>query len=105
MALTPEEKFDQAVAWLADADALLITQGAGMGVDSGLPAFRGRRGLWKDYPALKHLNMDFARISTEVWQCARPRASPEAFTAICCSAFARRSHTTDTGSCCAGRGG
>ncbi|WP_185219011.1 SIR2 family NAD-dependent protein deacylase [Paraburkholderia dinghuensis] len=66
MALTDEEKLDQAVAWLRDADALLITAGAGMGVDSGLPAFRGRHGLWKAWPALKHLNMDFARISTEI---------------------------------------
>ncbi|MGF6371327.1 NAD-dependent SIR2 family protein deacetylase [Paraburkholderia sp. RAU6.4a] len=104
MALTPEEKFDQAVAWLADADALLITAGAGMGVDSGLPAFRGRRGLWKDYPALKHLNMDFARISTEVAMRKAPCLA-WGFQAICCSAFARRRHTTDTGSCCAGRGG
>lgn len=35
------------------AHALLITSGAGMGVDSGLPDFRGDEGLWKAYPPLK----------------------------------------------------
>lgn len=34
---------------LLDCDALLITAGAGMGVDSGLPDYRdGKTGLWKD---------------------------------------------------------
>ena len=37
---------------IADADALLITAGAGMGVDSGLPDFRGAEGFWRAYPAL-----------------------------------------------------
>ena len=36
---------------LTDADALLIGGGAGMGVDSGLPAFRGDQGFWSAYPA------------------------------------------------------
>lgn len=35
------------------ADALLISAGAGMGVDSGLPDYRGNQGFWKAYPALK----------------------------------------------------
>jgi NAD-dependent SIR2 family protein deacetylase len=42
----------QAVEWLRDADGLLVTAGAGMGVDSGLPDFRGNEGLWRAYPAL-----------------------------------------------------
>jgi len=35
---------------LKKADALLITAGAGMGVDSGLPDFRGKEGFWRAYP-------------------------------------------------------
>jgi hypothetical protein len=31
----------RAAQWLEDADGLLLTSGAGMGVDSGLPDFRG----------------------------------------------------------------
>ncbi|HQN18542.1 MAG TPA: Sir2 family NAD-dependent protein deacetylase, partial [Syntrophobacteraceae bacterium] len=35
---------------LREADAVLITAGAGMGVDSGLPDFRGNQGFWNAYP-------------------------------------------------------
>ena len=35
------------------ADALLIGAGAGMGVDSGLPDFRGPEGFWKAYPPFR----------------------------------------------------
>lgn len=42
----------QAVAWLREADGLLVTAGPGMGVDSGLPDFRGNAGLWRVYSAI-----------------------------------------------------
>ncbi|NOZ79257.1 MAG: NAD-dependent protein deacetylase, partial [Acidobacteria bacterium] len=41
---------DAATEVLVAADALLITAGAGMGVDSGLPDFRGPEGFWDTYP-------------------------------------------------------
>lgn len=41
------------------ADALVIASGAGMGVDSGLPDFRGERGFWKAYPMYERLGMTF----------------------------------------------
>lgn len=50
------------------ADGLLVTAGAGMGVDSGLPDFRGRDGFWQAYPALAKAGISFSDI-----------ASPEAF--------------------------
>src|ERR1700693_1271027 len=53
------EKLKRAVSWLRQADGLLITAGAGMGVDSGLPDFRGAEGFWRAYPALKHHRMSF----------------------------------------------
>lgn len=37
---------------LSSADSLLITAGAGMGVDSELPDFRGNQGMWQAYPVL-----------------------------------------------------
>ena len=43
----------QAAELIGRADALLVTAGAGMGVDSGLPDFRGKDGFWREYPALK----------------------------------------------------
>lgn len=48
---------------ISSATGLLITAGAGMGVDSGLPDFRGNQGLWNHYPALGRHRMSFADIA------------------------------------------
>jgi NAD-dependent SIR2 family protein deacetylase len=40
---------ERAAAALDGATALLVTTGAGMGVDSGLPDFRGDEGFWYAY--------------------------------------------------------
>ncbi|KQV85146.1 NAD-dependent deacetylase [Massilia sp. Root351] len=53
---------------IAQADALIVAAGAGMGVDSGLPDFRGNEGFWNAYPALGRARLDFSSI-----------ASPQAF--------------------------
>lgn len=66
-AISPE-LLHRAVQLVADADALIVSAGAGMGVDSGLPDFRGREGFWRAYPALAQARIDFAEI-----------ASPDAF--------------------------
>lgn len=52
---------------ITDADGLLISAGAGMGVDSGLPDFRGSAGFWRAYPALQRAGLRFEMI-------ANPRA-------------------------------
>ena len=49
---------------IASADALVIAAGAGMGVDSGLPDFRGTSGFWKAYPALARAQIDFTHIAS-----------------------------------------
>lgn len=49
--------------WLAEADGLLITAGAGMGIDSGLPDFRGPGGFWGVYPALGRARIAFEEIA------------------------------------------
>lgn len=41
-----ESLLDRAASLLRESDCLVITAGAGMGVDSGLPDFRGRSGYW-----------------------------------------------------------
>lgn len=46
------------------SDGLLITAGAGMGVDSGLPDFRGPQGFWSAYPALGRAKIPFERIAS-----------------------------------------
>lgn len=60
-----EAKFVAAAEAIQSADALLIGAGAGMGVDSGLPDFRGTEGFWKAYPVFR--GRAFAELSTPHW--------------------------------------
>ncbi len=62
-----EERVKQAARAIVDADSLLITAGAGMGVDSGLPDFRGNDGFWQAYPPFKKLGLSFAELATPGW--------------------------------------
>ncbi len=54
----------EAKAALAQSTGILITAGAGMGVDSGLPDFRGNTGFWQAYPALAAAGIEFTRIAS-----------------------------------------
>ncbi|MCC2973743.1 Sir2 family NAD-dependent protein deacetylase [Massilia sp. IC2-476] len=58
-----EDAIRQAAALVAAADGLLIAAGAGMGVDSGLPDFRGTEGFWRAYPPLGRLGLAFHEIA------------------------------------------
>lgn len=49
------------------AHGLVVTAGAGMGVDSGLPDFRGPEGFWKAYPALQSEGIKFEQIANPMW--------------------------------------
>jgi len=59
MPANPVHRWLAAAHAVQAADGLLITAGAGMGVDSGLPDFRGSSGFWKAYPALKASGLQF----------------------------------------------
>lgn len=59
MPMTSVHDLQAAAEVIQAADGLLITAGAGMGVDSGLPDFRGSDGFWKAYPALKDSGLQF----------------------------------------------
>ena len=52
---------------LCTGKALLIGAGAGMGVDSGLPDFRGTSGFWKAYPPLQKLGIRFEEMANPRW--------------------------------------
>ncbi len=52
-----------ATAAIRTASALVITAGAGMGVDSGLPDFRGNQGFWKAYPMYERLGLSFIQAA------------------------------------------
>jgi len=62
-----ERSLDLAAEAITDADALLITAGAGIGVDSGLPDFRGDEGFWCAYPPLKRLGISFIDMANPIW--------------------------------------
>lgn len=58
-----EESFANAAEILRESSALLITAGAGMGVDSGLPDFRGNEGFWNAYPPYRNLGRSFVEMA------------------------------------------
>ncbi|MBI2389738.1 MAG: NAD-dependent protein deacetylase [Deltaproteobacteria bacterium] len=63
----------RAAAAIRDASALLVTAGAGMGVDSGLPDFRGNEGFWRAYPPFAKLGLSFVDLANPRWFSRDPR--------------------------------
>ena len=57
------DAFTKAAELVRSADGLLVTAGAGLGVDSGLPDFRSANGFWKTYPALARAGIEFESIA------------------------------------------
>ena len=57
------ERYQKAAEAVRNAQALVITTGAGMGVDSGLPDFRGDRGFWNAYPMYERLGLSFVQAA------------------------------------------
>lgn len=56
--------FAAAARLIDGADALVIAAGAGIGVDSGLPDFRGNAGFWHAYPALAEAGLAFTAVAS-----------------------------------------
>jgi NAD-dependent SIR2 family protein deacetylase len=57
----------RAAAAIRAADALVVAAGAGMGVDSGLPDFRGPEGFWRAYPPYRALGLRFEDLAAPHW--------------------------------------
>ena len=68
-----QRQIEKAVELIRGADGLLITAGAGMGVDSGLPDFRGNEGLWAHYPVLGRRHISFTEIANPAAFTREPR--------------------------------
>src|SRR6516165_1690725 len=67
-----ENALQEAAEAIQGAQALLIGAGAGMGVDSGLPDFRGNQGFWKAYPPYQKLGLNFVALANPRWFRADP---------------------------------
>jgi NAD-dependent SIR2 family protein deacetylase len=63
---------EQAAEAIRNAQAVLIGAGAGMGVDSGLPDFRGNEGFWKAYPPFAERGLSFVDMASPDWFDADP---------------------------------
>lgn len=51
---------------------MIIGAGAGFGVDSGLPDFRGNTGFWNAYPPYKKQNLSFIELANPKWFDSNP---------------------------------
>lgn len=69
---------------IAESECIIITAGAGMGVDSGLPDFRGSQGFWKAYPYYATQGFSFVDV-----------ASPELFSSDPAFAWGFYGHRTN----------
>ena len=67
-----DEALVKAAEAVKKAEALIVTSGAGMGVDSGLPDFRGAQGFWKAYPLLKDKGIQLTSMSNPDWFASNP---------------------------------
>lgn len=65
MIVSETNELSRAAEAVRSADVFVITAGAGMGVDSGLPDFRGNQGFWQAYPP-------YARLGISFVECANP---------------------------------
>lgn len=66
------DALERAVERLRAARSLVVTAGAGMGVDSGLPDFRGPEGFWRAYPAYRAEGLRFEELANPRWFAADP---------------------------------
>lgn len=68
---TIDDAIERAAELIADSEAILIGAGAGIGVDSGLPDFRGNEGFWNAYPVFRgHI---FSEMSNPIWFRSDPK--------------------------------
>ena len=61
------EGLQRAARALREARRIVVSAGAGMGVDSGLPDFRGDEGFWKAYPPFGKLGLRFSELANPRW--------------------------------------
>lgn len=62
------DSINRAISWLREAKQTVALTGAGISVDSGIPAFRGSQGLWEHYDPQEYAHIDaFIANPGKVW--------------------------------------
>lgn len=62
-----ETLIQKAASAIREADSIVVCAGAGMGVDSGLPDFRGDEGFWRAYPPFAARGLNFQEAANPRW--------------------------------------
>lgn len=64
-----QSSIDAAARVLAEANMTVAVTGAGISVESGIPPFRGKGGLWEKFDPMTYAHIDaFRRDPKKVWQ-------------------------------------
>jgi len=67
-----QSRIQQAAEKIADAEKVVALTGAGISVDSGIPAFRGTQGLWDKYDPMEYATIDaFHANPVKIWKMLR----------------------------------
>jgi NAD-dependent SIR2 family protein deacetylase len=64
---SPSDPFAAAAEAIGAASAVLFTSGAGMGVDSGLPDYRGTQGFYREYPPYAKAGLNYQSLAAPKW--------------------------------------
>jgi len=65
-------EIDEATRLIARSERAIALTGAGISVDSGIPAFRGAQGLWDRYDPMEYAHIDaFIEDPEKVWEMLR----------------------------------
>ncbi len=69
--MSDSDKIDEVRRWVADARRIVVLTGAGISTDSGIPDFRGPRGIWTQNPQAEKLsNIHYYMSDPEVRKAA-----------------------------------
>ncbi len=64
-----KKRIETAARWLKESNFALALTGAGISVESGIPAFRGAQGLWDKYDPAEYAHIDaFMSDPFKVWK-------------------------------------
>jgi len=70
-----QDEIMSAATIIKNASGVLVIAGAGIGVDSGLPDYRGPTGFWKAYPQLLKHGLSLEEMSHPDWFQKDPRTA------------------------------